>query len=85
MKLQKPPTTPAEHLARAKDELAGDDHKTATARALIVIAERLGEIAEHLRPVELVTEVRPVVVWPSDPDESLDAVRSMNDYFGRAD
>lgn len=83
-KLQKPPTTPAEHVARAKQERAGGDHTAAQTFAFIAIAEYLGEIAQHLRPVELVTDVRPVVAWPSDPRESMeDAARSMNDYCGR--
>ena len=66
MRLQKPPTTPAEHITRAKEELAGGDHQTAQTRALIVIAERLGEIAQHLRPVEIAvdTEHTGMLTWP---------------------
>lgn len=80
LKLQKPPTTPAEHIARAKQERAGGDHTAAQAFAFIAIAECLAEIAQHLRPVELVTDVPS----PSDPRESMEsAVRSMNDYCGR--
>lgn len=41
MNLQKPPTTPAEHIARAKQERAGDDHTAAQTFAFIAIAECL--------------------------------------------
>lgn len=65
-KLQKPPTTPAEHIDRAKQERAGGDHTAAQTLALIAIAEHLGEIARHLRPVEptFAAAREPLVNWP---------------------
>ncbi|MGV0707106.1 hypothetical protein ABQF44_27200 [Mycolicibacterium porcinum] len=65
-KLQKPPTTLAEHITRAKQERAGGDHTAAQTFALIAIAEHLGEIAQHLRPVEVAVDVErtPIVSWP---------------------
>lgn len=68
MRLRKPPTTPADHIARAKEERAGDDHTAARTFALIAIAEYLGEIAQHLRPVEVAVDVErtPSVSWPAD-------------------
>ncbi|BDY33179.1 hypothetical protein [Mycolicibacterium mageritense] len=67
MKLRKPPETPAEFVDRAKTELAnGVDADYATAYALIAIAERLGQIAEHLRPVQIAVDAdhTPTLNWP---------------------
>ncbi|MDV7194784.1 hypothetical protein [Mycolicibacterium fortuitum] len=66
MNLQKPPTTPAENITRAKQERAGDDHTAAQTFAFIAIAEYLAEIAEHLRPVEIAVDAarEPLVNWP---------------------
>lgn len=43
---QKPPLTPAEHITRAKQELAAGDHTAAQTHALIAIAEQ-GQPVEH--------------------------------------
>ncbi len=66
MNLQKPPTTPAEHIARAKQERAGGDHTAAQTFAFIAIAEYLAEIAEHLRPVAIAVDAErtPTLNWP---------------------
>lgn len=66
MRLQKPPSTPAEHITRAKDERAGGDYTAAQTFALIAIAEHLGEIAAHLRPVEIPVDAerQPNFAWP---------------------
>lgn len=56
MNLQKPPVTAAEHITRAKQERAGGDHTAAQTFAFIAIAEYLGEIAQHLRPVEIAVD-----------------------------
>ncbi|GAT03505.1 Gp85 [Mycolicibacterium fortuitum subsp. acetamidolyticum] len=68
MKLQKPPTTPAEHITRAKEERAGGDHTAAQTLALIAIAERLSEIVELLLPVEIAVDAarEPLVNWPTN-------------------
>lgn len=67
LKLQKPPTTPAEHIARAKQERAGGDHTAAQTFAFIAIAEYLAEIAEHLRPVAIAVDAErtPIVSCPA--------------------
>lgn len=66
MNLQKPPTTPAEHITRAKQERAGGDNTAAQTFAFIAIAECLAEIAQHLRPVEIAVaaERTPTLNWP---------------------
>lgn len=66
MRLRKPPTTPAEHITRAKQERAGDDHTAAQTFAFIAIAEYLAEIAQHLRPVDIAVDAErtPTLNWP---------------------
>lgn len=41
MTVQRPPQTPAGHIARAKAELAAGDHTAAQTHALVAIAELL--------------------------------------------
>lgn len=41
MNPQKPPLTPIDHIARAKQELAAGAHRDATTHALVAIAELL--------------------------------------------
>lgn len=67
MSVQKPPQTPAEHIARAKAELAAPDYLAAQTHALIAIAELLLRDSEP-EPVDIGTLPPPGAGDPRSPE-----------------
>ena len=70
---QKPPRSPAEHIARAKAELAAGDHTAAQTHALIAIAEQ-GQPIEHAIDAAELRQQRPIVLTTDELNHAAESL-----------